>query len=132
MAKKDCEKMRRDAVYNYKMNGGNMKQAMIDAGYAETTASRNQHRLLKLVGQDIQDAQKEILSPKIKTVTQIQEWWSENMGDETLEPKDRIRCSELLAKSQGAFIENVNIRGTVTNPFEGLSTEELKKLADGG
>ena len=27
--------------------------------------------------------------------------------------------------------EDINISGTVNNPFEGLTTEELKKLADG-
>ena len=41
---------------------------------------------------------------------------------------ERIRVSELLAKSQGGFIENVSIRGNINNPLAGLSTEELKKL----
>ena len=105
MAKKDFEKMRRDAVYNYKMNGGNMKQAMIDAGYAETTADRQAKRLLKKVGCEIEEAQKEIDSPKIKSVTQIQEKWSEWMESEELTYTERIRVSELLAKSQGGFID---------------------------
>lgn len=132
MAKKDFEKMRRDAVYNYKMNGGNMKQAMLDAGYAETTADRQAKRLLKKVGCEIGEAQKEINSPKIKTIREIQEWWSANIDNPDVEKKDQIKCSELLAKSQGGFVENVNVNGRVNNPLSGLSTEELKKLvADG-
>lgn len=44
--------------------------------------------------------------------------------------KDRIKTSELLAKIQGAFIENINLTGNIktNNPFDDLSVEELIKL----
>ena len=123
---------REQTIINYKANGGNMKRAMIEAGYSETYADRNSKYLLGIIGEQIKADQEAIKSAKIKSIEEIQEWWSENMSDTMLEPRDRIRCSELLAKSQGAFIENVNVKGNINNPFEGLSTEELKKLADGG
>ena len=44
--------------------------------------------------------------------------------------KDRIKCSENLAKSQGAFIEKVEVAGQINNPMAGLTTEELKKLIE--
>lgn len=132
MAKKRQEDMQRDAVLNYKANGGDMKKAMIDAGYAESTARAQQRRLLNLVGQEIKDVQNEIDSPKIKTITEIQEFWSENMDDVNCDMQYRVKCSELLAKSQGAFVENVNVNGRINNPMAGLTTEELKKLVNSG
>lgn len=120
---------RRDqTIMNYKANGGNMKKAMIDAGYSETYADKNSRYLLGIIGAQIKEEQKAIKSQKIKSVEEIQKWWAEQMDDDSLEMKDRIRCSENLAKSQGAFIEKVEVNGQVSNPFAGLSTEELKKL----
>lgn len=36
---------------------------------------------------------------------ECQQWWTEIMHDDSRDLKDRLRASELLAKSQGAFIE---------------------------
>lgn len=41
---------------------------------------------------------------------------------------DKIRALELLGKHIGMFTEKVEVSGEVNNPFEGLTTEELKKL----
>ena len=123
---------RRDqTVINYKANGGNMKKAMIDAGYSENYADRNSRYLMGIVGEQIKEDQQAIKSKKIKSVEEIQEWWAEQMDDDSLEMKDRIKCSENLARSQGAFIEKVEVKGQVNNPFEGLTTDELKKLVGG-
>ena len=116
-------------VINYKANGGNLKKAMIDAGYSETYADRNSQYLWGIIGERIIEEQEEIKSEQIKTVQQIQERWSEWMDSEELTYSEKIKCSELLAKSQGGFIEKVQMSGNINNPFEGLSTEELRKLA---
>lgn len=115
-------------ILNYKANGGNMKKAMIDAGYSETYADRNSKYLLGIIGEQIREQQDEIKSEKIKTVKEIQEWWSGVMDDAEEDMAQRIKCSDLLAKSQGAYVENVNINGQINNPMQGLSTEDLKKL----
>ena len=116
-------------VINYKSNGGNLKKAMIDAGYSETYADRNSQYLWGIIGERIIEEQEEIKSEQIKTVKQIQERWSEWMDSEELTYGEKIKCSELLAKSRGGFIEKVQMSGNINNPFEGLSTEELRKLA---
>ena len=115
-------------VLNYKANGGNMKKAMIDAGYSETYADRNSKYLLGIIGDEIKAQQDEIKSEKIKTVKEIQEWWSGVMDDAEEDMAQRIKCSDLLAKSQGAYVENVNINGNINNPMQGLTTEELREL----
>lgn len=119
-------------VLNYKANGGNMKKAMIDAGYSENYADRNSQYLMGIIGEEIKAQQSEIKSAKVKSVQEIQEWWAGVMDNENCDLKERIRCSDLLAKSQGAYIENVNINGQVNNPMAGLTTEELKKLINDG
>ena len=63
-------------ILNYKANGGNMKKAMIDAGYSETYADRNSKYLMGIIGEEIKEQQEEIKSNKIKTVEEIQKWWS--------------------------------------------------------
>lgn len=96
---------REQAKLNYMQNGGNMKKAMIDAGYSETYADKNARYLLGIIGEQIAEEQSGIKSDKIKTVSQIQERWSEWMDSTDLTYGERIKCSELLAKSQGGFIE---------------------------
>lgn len=128
MAKKTVRQ--EQAILNYKANGGNMKKAMIDAGYSENYADRNARYLMGIVGDEIKAAQDTIKSEKIKSVAQIQEWWTNIIEDEEADIKDKIKVSELLAKSQGGFIEKVEMNAKVNNPLEQLTTEELKKLID--
>ena len=45
-----------------------------------------------------------------------------------IKPYDKIRALELLGKHLGLFTEKVEVTGSVNNPMEGLTTEELKKL----
>lgn len=84
-----------------------MKKAMIDAGYSENYADRNSKYLMGIIGEQIRERQNEISSAKIKNISEIQEWWASIMTDDNQDPKDRIKCSELLAKSQGAFVLKV-------------------------
>jgi len=123
------EDRQKQVVLNYKQNGGNMKKAMIDAGYSETYADRNSKYLLGIIGEQIRAEQDKIESKKIKSIEEVQEWWSEIIGNETEERQHQIKCSELLVKSQGGFVDKVQVGGQINNPMAGLTTEELKKLA---
>lgn len=49
-----------------------------------------------------------------------------------VKPYDKVRALELLGKHLGMFTDKVEMSGQVNNPFEGLSTEDLKALVDGG
>lgn len=64
------------------------------------------------------------LTPLIKTREERQEWWSTVMEDEELPTKDRLRASELLAKSQCDFITKTE----VTYPDAVQYTSEEKKV----
>lgn len=45
---------------------------------------------------------------------------------------DKVRALELLGKHLGMFKEKVEVNGIINNPYEGLTTEELKKLVRDG
>jgi hypothetical protein len=48
------------------------------------------------------------------------------------ELKDRLRAVDTLNKMDGAYIENINVNGQINNPMQGQTTEELRKIANGG
>ena len=100
-------------IWNYKRNGGNLKQAMIDAGYSPSYADSHGKYLWGIIGKEIEEAQKEIKSENIKSVQEIQEWWSSNIDNDELDIKDRLKSSELLVRSQGGFQDNVKVTGAV-------------------
>lgn len=47
-----------------------------------------------------------------------------------IKPYSKIQALELLGKHWGMFTEKVEVKNTTPNAFEGLTTEELKKLID--
>lgn len=106
MAKEKLDR-RTQTILNYKQNGGNMKKAMIDAGYSETYADKNARYLLGIIGEQIKEEQENIKSDKIKSVQEIQEWWSSNIDNEDIDMNSRMKSSELLVKSMGGFVDKV-------------------------
>ncbi len=110
----------------------NATQAAIRAGYSEKTAAViGAENLIKPNIQTyLQQFQNKIDQKNIKTVEEVQEWWSEVMEDAEAKLPDRIKASELLVKSKGGFMDKVQVSGNINNPLTGLTTEELKKLVD--
>lgn len=105
---------REQTILNYKQNGGNMKRAMIDAGYSESYADSHSKYLSGIIGKQIIEEQKNIKSKKIKSIEEIQEFWTSVIDDETQEMQYRIKTSELLAKSEGGFIERVEMNADIS------------------
>lgn len=117
---------------------GKIIESAIKAGFAESTArdraaewlNPNSKSAKTSVLEYISEINKKIEKEKIADAREIQEFWTKTFRDEEVEMKDRIKTSELLAKVQGAFIENINLTGNIktNNPFDDLSVEELRKL----
>lgn len=117
---------------------GKIIESAIKAGFAESTArdraaewlNPNSKMAKIAVLEYINEVNKKIEKEKIADAKEIQEFWTKTFRDEEVEMKDRIKTSELLAKVQGAFIENINLTGNIktNNPFDDLSVEELRKL----
>lgn len=45
---------------------------------------------------------------------------------------DKVKALELIGKHLGMFTDKIEHSGSINNPFEGLTTEDLKKLIKGG
>lgn len=120
---------REQTIMNYMQNGGNIKKAMIDAGYSETYADRNSKYLLGIIGDEIKKAQGNIRNDNIKSIEEVQQWWSEVIDDKEESTKNRLKASELLVKSKGGFIEKMEVTAK-EDPFDKLNVEELRRLID--
>ena len=86
---------------------GNATRAAIEAGYSERWAASNIDKLLKNteIQAAIQNREKDRTSSLIATREERQQFWTAIMRDEETELKDRLRASELLAKSEADFLE---------------------------
>ncbi len=111
---------------------GNATQAAVKAGYSEKYAGQNADKLLKNtnVREYLSYFQKKVEQKTIKSVEEVQQWWSSIMDNAEEATKDRLKASELLVKSKGGFMDRVELSRKASNPLEGMTTEELKQLID--
>lgn len=115
---------------------GNVTEAALKAGYSESYAKDGIHKVIKdNVGicRYIEELRKEIRSPRIAEMTEVQEFWTETMRNKKAKMSDRLKASENIAKTNGAFLDKVEVKGEVKtdNPLSGFTTEELKKVVFG-
>ena len=84
---------------------GNATEAAIKAGYSPRTARSQGHRLL--TNADIQrfiaTRNEELKSARIADVSEVRTFWTQTMRENTVLMRDRLKASELLGKSVGAF-----------------------------
>ncbi|MBO5908885.1 MAG: terminase, partial [Clostridia bacterium] len=67
-------------------------------------------------------------SKAVKTAIQRKEWLSEVMDNQSEDMQHRLRACDMLNKMEGEYTDKLTVNGNVNNPFEGLTTDELKKL----
>ena len=95
---------------------GNATAAALAAGYSPKTAYSQGQRLLKSV--EVQDAIKareaQRLAPTIASRQERQEFWTSVLRSEDEAMKDRLKAAELLGKSEGDFLERVEMDMTVS------------------
>ena len=111
---------------------GNTVQSAIGAGYSENYANANACKLLEnvRVAEYIQKLTAKEQKKRILTAAERQAILTEIAVNESEKPQDRIKAIDTLNKMTGEYI--TKIEGSMTaeiNPFKGLTTEELKKLA---
>lgn len=122
---------------DYYCASGNATQAATKAGYSEKTARSQGQRMLTNVDikAAIEKRNAELEDERIADIKEIKQFWTETFRDVGIETKDRIKASELLAKTTGAFIEKVEHSGDVNhshNIMSNLTEDELRKLAQVG
>lgn len=76
----------------------------------------------------LQELREKATSSAIMNATQRKEWLTDLIQNNEEETKDRLKALDILNKMDGEYTEKVELNGSVNNPFEGLTTEELKKM----
>lgn len=106
-------------------NANNWKDETVDS--KASTLAKNEKvlaRLRELAGQTTSKA--------VMSIQERKEWLTEVVNDREENMKNRLRAVDTLNKMDGAYIENINVNGQINNPMQGLTTEELRKIANGG
>ena len=65
----------------------------------------------------------------VMSATERREWLSKVIRNKYEDTKDKLRAIDLLNKMDGTYVEKVELNGSINNPFEGLTTAQLEKLA---
>lgn len=124
---------RQQAFCEEYIKSGNATEAAKAAGYSPGTAYSIGQRLLKNVEvQDfIRQRNEEISAANTAQVEEIRQFWTATMRDDTAKPIDRLKASELLAKTYGVFLERVAVDAEITlrEAMSRLTEEELRSLA---
>ena len=113
---------------------GNAYQSAIKAGYSENYAKGNVIKLLENVSVKsyLKSVADKLQSEKIADMREVKEYWTKTMRNEEEETRERTKASELIARTNAAFVDKIEHSGNVdiNNPMKELTTEELRKLID--
>lgn len=82
--------------------------------------------------QRVEELRQGATSATIMTITRRKEWLSELIQNEEEATPNRLKALDTLNKMDGAYIEQINVNGSINNPFSGLTTEELRELVRDG
>lgn len=106
-------------------NANNWKDETVDS--KASTLAKNEKVLARL-----RELAGETTSKAVMSIQERKEWLTEVVNDREENMKNRLRAVDTLNKMDGAYIENINVNGQINNPMQGLTTEELRKIANGG
>ena len=124
---------KQEKFVDYYIETGNATEAAIRAGYSQKTArSVGAENLTKpYIKEYIEKRNKELEDTRIADMKEVKQFWTTILRDGFVEPKDRLKASEYLAKTNGAFLDKIEHSGGVNNQIDlsGLTAEELRKLA---
>ncbi len=103
------------AFCDYYIQTLNATESAIKAGYSEKTA--------KVIGCEnltkpniqkyLEERNKKIESERIADMTEIKEFWSEVVRGKRNKMNDRLKASEYIAKTNGAFLDKVEHSGDI-------------------
>ena len=117
--------VKQKAFCDYYLMSGNATQSAIKAGYSEASAYSTAHSNLKKpdVIKYIQSKNKELDKKLIADMNEVQAFWAETMRNEEYQIDDRLRASDLIARSNGAYLERVEQSGELNLKVEWLDED---------
>jgi phage terminase small subunit len=115
------------AWIDYYKQGKTATEAARLAGYKPDNAKVIGAQNLTKLNQYISDRDELLDRDRVADMAEINAFWSDTMRDDTADIKDRLKASELRARSIGAFIERREIVGAQTITVKLLDDEEMKE-----
>lgn len=113
---------------------GNTVQSAIGAGYSFNYANARAYELLENVGvaQYIRELTEKAQDERIMTARERQAMLSDIARDECEKTQDRVKAIDTLNKMTGEYVTKIegNLSADINNPFAGLTTEELRHIAE--
>ena len=113
------------AWIDYYKQGKTATEAARLAGYKPDNAKVIGAQNLTKLNQYISDRDELLDRDRVADMAEINAFWSDTMRDDTADIKDRLKASELRARSIGAFIERREIVGAQTITVKLLDDEEM-------
>ncbi|MGG1675928.1 terminase small subunit [Neobacillus sp. NRS-1170] len=114
--------IRQKKFADFYIETGNASASYLRASYeAEGNAAEvNASRLLRnpKVQDYIKERNAQLDVELIADITETKRFWTEIMRDENAEMKDRLKASEFIAKTNGAFVEKKELQGAFNNKIE--------------
>lgn len=108
---------RQKRFIDYYIQTGNATESCRLAGYRGKNLNRIGCENLSKLDYFISERIKELDLSRTATLEDIFVYWTNTMNDTNIRISDRLRASELLAKSQGAFVDKVEIKAIETDWF---------------
>lgn len=71
-------------------------------------------------------------SAVVLSIAQRKEWLTDLIMNADESTMNRLKAVDILNKMDSAYVENVNVNGTINNPLSGMTTEELRELVQNG
>lgn len=125
--------VRQKRFAEYYAQSGNAAWSAVKAGYSEKYAGQNADKLLKNtnIAQYIRELNEMAQDERIMTARERQVMLSDIARDGSL-TQDRLRAVDILNKMTGEYVTKIegNISADINNPFAGLTTEELRQIAE--
>ena len=118
--------VRQKLFADYYIQSGNALESALKAGYSKTYANAQSYKLLEIVGDYIKEQNKAIQNDRIADMVEVKEFWTNLLRDNESDPKDRLKASELIGKTNGAFIDKVEQSGHVGIKIEWVDNIETE------
>lgn len=113
------------AWIDYYKQGKTATEAARLAGYKPDNAKVIGAQNLTKLNQYISDRDELLDRARVADMAEINAFWSDTMRDDTADIKDRLKASELRARSIGAFIERREIVGAQTITVKILDDDDM-------
>ena len=98
---------KQQAFADYYITSGNATEAATKAGYSKNTACEIGFENLRKphIKEYIDERNNAIKNDRIADMKEVKEFWSNMLRDKESDPKDRLKASEYISKTNGAFID---------------------------